>query len=83
MASIRKHTKGLCAQIDRNGVRKSKTFVSRQEAKDWAAHDEYKILHGEKLAAAMRYGEALERYTRDVRPRSAGISGKLCKSSRF
>jgi hypothetical protein len=83
MASIRKHTKGYRAQIDRSGIRKSKTFVSRQEAKDWAAHEEYKILHGEKLAAAMKFGEVLERYAREVSPQKRGHKWEVMQIERI
>lgn len=83
MASIRKHTKGYRAQIDRRGVRKSKVFGSRQEAKDWAAREEYKILQGEKLAAAMRFGEVLERYAREVSPQKRGHKWEVMQIERL
>lgn len=72
MASIRKGGKGWRAQIDRSGVRKSKVFPTKQEAKDWAAREEYKVVNGQKLAAAMRFGEVMERYMREVSPKKRG-----------
>lgn len=83
MASIRKHAKGNRAQIDRLGIRKSKVFVSRQVAKDWAAHEEYKILHGEKLASAMRFGEVFERYAREVSPQKRGQKWEVMQIERL
>lgn len=83
MASIRKHTKGYRAQIDRQGIRRSKTFASRQEAKDWAAREEYKILNGEKIAAAMRFSEVLERYAREVSPSKRGHKWEVMQIERL
>jgi len=83
MASIRKHGKGWRAHIDRRGIRKSKLFASRQEAKDWAAHEEYKILQGEKLAAAMRFGDVLERYAREVSPQKRGHAWEVMQIERL
>lgn len=72
MASIRKHKTGWRAFVDRRGVRKSKVFPTRQEAKDWASREEYKIMNGEKVAAAMTLGDVLDRYAREVSPVKRG-----------
>lgn len=66
MASIRKHRKGWRAEIQRQGVRRSKTFATRQEAKDWAAREEYTILNAPKVAGAVAFGDVLLRYAREV-----------------
>ena len=72
MASIRRWKKGWRAEIFRAGVRKSKVFANKQEARDWAAHEEAKILGGAKVAARMPFGEVLDRYAREVSPAKRG-----------
>ena len=72
MASIRKLKSGYRAEVQRQNVRKSKVFATRQEAKDWAARAEYEIMHGEKVAAKMRLGDLFDRYAREVSPGKRG-----------
>lgn len=72
MASITKHKHGYRAQVHRKGIRKSKVFPTRQQAKDWAARAEYEILHGDQVAAKMTLGELLDRYAREVSPTKRG-----------
>lgn len=72
MASIRKLGKRWRAEIARKGVRKSKVFATRQEAKDWAAHEEFLITGGEKVAATLTLGEVFDRYAREVSPTKRG-----------
>lgn len=52
--------------MQRKGVRRSKVFPTRQEAKDWAAHEEYRILNAPKVAAAVSLAEVMLRYAREV-----------------
>lgn len=66
MASIRKYGKQWRAEVARQGVRKSKIFASKVEAKDWAARQEYLILNGEQIASAALFGDVLDRYAREV-----------------
>lgn len=72
MASILKHSKGWRAQVARGGVRKSKVFPTRQEAKDWAAQVEAEILDGKTVTADMLFGEVMERYARERSPGKRG-----------
>lgn len=72
MASIRKLKSGYRAEVARQGIRKSKVFPTRQEAKDWAARAEYEILNGDKIAAKLRLVELFERYAREVSPGKRG-----------
>lgn len=72
MASIRKHGKGWRAEVARNGRRQSKVFGSKREATDWAARAEYLILNGDKVAAALAFGDVLDRYAREVSPTKRG-----------
>ncbi|MFV1442178.1 MULTISPECIES: tyrosine-type recombinase/integrase [unclassified Phaeobacter] len=72
MASIRKLKSGYRAEVARNGVRKSKVFPTKQEAKDWAARAEFEILNQDKVAAKLTLGELFERYAREVSPSKRG-----------
>ncbi|MFV1620493.1 tyrosine-type recombinase/integrase [Phaeobacter sp. JH20_26] len=72
MASIRKLKSGYRAEVARKGVRKSKVFPTKQEAKDWAARAEFEILNQEKVAARLTLGELFERYAREVSPSKRG-----------
>ena len=83
MASIIKHKAGWRALVERKGIRKSKVFQSKREAKDWAAREEYKILNGEKYAAAMTFGELMDRYAREVSPGKRGHRWEVIRLERF
>lgn len=72
MASIRKHGKRWRAEIQKQGIRRSRVFPTRQEAKDWAARTEYEIQNADVLATKAPFGELLSRYAREV---SAGKKG--------
>lgn len=72
MASIRKHGTGWRAEVARQGVRRSKVLPTRQAAKDWAARQEYLIMHGDKVAATTPFGDVLDRYAREVSPGKRG-----------
>ncbi|WP_146589920.1 tyrosine-type recombinase/integrase [Puniceibacterium confluentis] len=79
MASIRKHAKGWRAEVARQGVRKSMMFPTRQEAKDWAARQEYEILNSGKLAAAKPFGEVMDRYAREVSSTKRGARWEIIR----
>lgn len=66
MASIQKHKKRWRAQVSRAGVRKSKVFATRQEARDWAARIEAEAAAGARAASRQPFSEVLTRYLRDV-----------------
>jgi integrase len=83
MASFRKLKSGYRAEIARNGVRKSKVFPTKQEAKDWAARAEYEILNGDKVAAKMRLGELFDRYGREVSPSKRGHRFEVFRLEKF
>lgn len=72
MASIRKLNSGYRAEVARIGIRKSKVFPTKQEAKDWAARVEYEVLNRDKVAAKLTLGEVFERYAREVSPSKRG-----------
>lgn len=83
LASVTKHPKGWRAYVARRGVRKSKIFPSKREAQDWASRQEYLILNGEKAAAAMTFGELLDRYAREVSPKKRGHLVDLMRIDRI
>lgn len=66
MASISKYGKGYRAAVARKGVRRTKVFPTRQEAKDWAARQEYLILNADTVASATPLKDVLDRYAREV-----------------
>lgn len=72
MASIRKVGNKWKAEIERKGVRKAKRFATRQEAKDWAAREEFLITGGEKVAATITFADLMQRYSREVSPTKRG-----------
>ena len=83
MASIRKLKSGYRAEVARNGIRKSKVFLTKQEAKDWAARAEYEILHGDKIAAKLTLGEVFNRYGREVSPSKRGHRWEVIRLEKF
>jgi integrase len=83
MASITRHRGQWRAQIARRGIRKSKVFPTRQAARDWAAREEYKILNGEKVAAALSLLDVLERYAREVSPSKRGHRWEVIRLEKF
>lgn len=72
MATFRKVGKKWRAEITRKGIRKSSMFPTRQEAKDWAAHEEFLITGGEKVAATLSLGDLFDRYAKEVSPGKRG-----------
>lgn len=66
MASIRKHGKGWQAQVAMRGIRRSRKFTTRAEAKDWAAREEYLIKEGEGQYGPGSLRDIFERYSREV-----------------
>lgn len=68
MASFRKLPSGKWrAEVARQGKRMSRAFPTRQAAKDWAARQEYLILHETPAAPDHgTFGQLLDRYAREV-----------------
>lgn len=83
MASIRNHGKGWRAEVSRSGVRRSKVFRTRREATDWAAQEEWRILHAPEVAAATPFGEVMHRYAREVSPTKRGARWEIIRLSRL
>lgn len=83
MASIAKHGKGWRAMVARQGVRRSKVFASKAEAKDWAAREEYNILHADTIKSRETFGAVMERYAREVSPGKRGARWEIVRLERF
>lgn len=72
MASIIKHKSGWRAQVAIRGIRRSKVFERKQDAKDWAAREEYLIKAGEGEYGPGNLGDVFDRYARTVSPTKRG-----------
>jgi integrase len=83
MASITKHGKGYRAAVARRGVRMTKVFPTKTEAKDWAARQEYLILNAQAVASGQPFGDVLERYAREVSPAKRGARWEQIRIERF
>jgi len=83
VASFRKTRAGWQAQVARKGVRKARTFATRTEAKDWAAREEYLILHGQGQYGPGTLGDLFMRYAREVSPKKRGARWEQIRLERF
>jgi len=84
MASFKKSTSGWRAQIERLGIRKSKTFPTKAAAQAWATKEEAAILagaRGEIPHHSLR--EALDRYAREVSPSKRGVRWEIIRLASF
>ena len=79
MASIRKIGKKYKIEIARQGVRKSKTFATRQAAKDWGARQEYLILNADQIASTQTFGTIMDRYAREVSTTKRGARWEMIR----
>ncbi len=79
MASFRKVKSGWKAEVARKGVRKARTFPTRQEAKDWAAQAENEVLNSEQIAGSGTFGELLDRYGREVSTHKKGARWEIIR----
>lgn len=79
MASFQKHKTGWRAFLARRGVRKSRVFPTKREAQDWAAREEWKIQHADRVAEAMPLGDLFDRYAREVSPAKRGARWEMLR----
>lgn len=79
MATLKKVNGGWQAQVARRGVRRAKTFPTKIEAKDWAARQEYLIVNGEGEFGAGTFGDAMDRYAREVSPKKGGARWEIIR----
>lgn len=67
MASFEKTKTGRWkAYVAIQGTRKSKTFDTKQAARDWAARQEYLIKNAGKIASRQPLRDVLDRYAREI-----------------
>nr|WP_309504346.1 site-specific integrase [uncultured Roseovarius sp.] len=84
MASFRKVAGGKWrAEVARKGVRTSKIFASKQAAKDWAARQEYLILHDDSKPGDTLFRDVLIRYANEVSPKKRGARWEMLRLRRF
>jgi len=84
MASFTKLPSGRWrAQIDRKGKRLSASFDTKQSAKDWAARQEYLILHPVPVGSDVSLADVFERYGREVSPLRRGERWEVIRLTRF
>lgn len=80
MASFHRTENGKWrALVARKGKRKSKTFRTKQEAKDWAARQEYVILNKDDVDSKTSFGDMLDRYAREVSTRKKGARWEIIR----
>jgi len=73
MASIRKIAGNRWrAEVARQGVRKSKVFDTKQQAKDWSAHEEHQIINSKPAGETTSLRAAFDRYAIEVSPTRRG-----------
>jgi integrase len=84
MASYRKLASGRWrAEVERSGVRATKSFDTKQNAKDWAARQEYLILHPVPVGSDVTLGDVFSRYAREVSPQRKGERWEVIRLARF
>lgn len=85
MASFRKLPTGkVRAEVFRQGKRASKTFPTKQAAKEWAARQEFLILdEAEKPVDYGSFGQAMDRYAKEVSPTKRGEWWEVLKIKNF
>lgn len=73
MASFQKRLGKWRAQVARNGVRRSGTFITKAQAEAWAARIETDILDGEAgIIPSKPFRDALDKYAKEVSPSKRG-----------
>lgn len=85
MASFRKLPSGNTrAEVSRQGKRVSKVFPTKQAAKEWAARQEFLILDAvDKPVDHGTFGQAMDRYAREVSPTKRGEWWEVLKLGNF
>lgn len=90
MATIRKQGKKWRAEIvrvlDSAKVRQSKTFVTRAEAKDWAAAEETRIISQQSNAASLSsrlLADIFTRYAKEISPLKKGCRWEKMRLDAF
>lgn len=72
MATFRKRGTSWRCEVSKNGIRKSGTFDTKGQARDWAARIEAEITQGRHGGVSASLGEAFKRYSDQVSPTKKG-----------
>ena len=84
MATIVKDGKKWRAQVCVKGKRASKSFLTKTEAKFWAADKELEIVGGRSIAASTRtVGDLFDRYADEVSPGKKGCDYEVKRLAAF
>lgn len=84
MASISRMKNGkFRAQVYRDGVRKSKVFGTRKEAKAWAARQEYLLENAPEIKSRLPFGDLLDKYGREVSSQKRGARPEIIRIERI
>ncbi len=65
------------AQVARKGIRRAKTFKTKQEANDWAARQVFLISNGDEGALMGTLGDVFDRHAREVSPGKRGARWEI------
>lgn len=80
MASVRKLPSGKWqAQVARRGIRRSASFRTKSEARDWGARQEYLIDQGEGAGSKAKLSDIFDRYAREVSPSKRGARWEMIR----
>ncbi len=83
MASIRKHKTGWRVEVQRNGVRKSKVFGTKIEARDWALRVENDLRSSTPSMSKLPMASVFDRYAREISPAKRGARWEMLQLERL
>jgi integrase len=84
MATLRKTPAGKWrAEVSRKGHRASKVFITKQEAKDWAARKEFTVARATVEDDPITFGEVMNRYSEEVSSTKRGERWEVIRLKKF
>lgn len=84
MAYVRKQRNKWRAEVERKGVRVSKTFLTKAEATQWAAVEEAELIQSEGQRFPRKtLADALKRYEEEVSPRKKTEAAEIKRLERI
>lgn len=83
MASITKQGKKWRAQVARSGIRKSKVFPTKQEARDWAAGIEVDLKDAKSNTCRLPFGDVMRRYGLEVSPQKRSHTWEIARIEKW
>jgi integrase len=69
--------------VEKRGVRRTKVFQGKAEAKAWAVRQEYEIENQEMVSGGNTLGEAFDKYGREVSVKKRGERWEVIRLERF